>query len=123
MAGLPIKTRLDYYAGDSLSGIEVVWEDSQGVPIDLTDYLASLQVKDSSGTILLHLDSDTETGLTIDEENGKVIVNATATKMAEADFEPGSIYDYDIQVKSDNEETIRTLMFGKFVVHEQITQV
>lgn len=123
MAGLPIKTNLDYLFGDSFSGVEVIWQDIDGNPIDLTDFLASLQVRDSSGTLVLHLDSDIETGLEIEEDEGRVIVNATAQKMADSSLVAKEVYDYDIQVKSDDGATVRTLMFGKFSVHEEITEV
>ena len=123
MAGLPIKTNLEYQYGDSYSGVEVIWQDVDGDPIDLTDFLASMQVKNSSGDLLLHLDSEYETGLELEEENGKVIVNATSDKMTDGDLVAGEIYDYDIQVKSSDGLTVRTLMYGKFSVHEQVTEV
>lgn len=126
MSGLPIKTNLDYYDGDSFSGVEVIWQDADGEPIDLTDFLASLQVKDSDGVEVLHLDSDEsdgEGGLEIEAEDGKVVVNANAQQMASGSLVAGEIYNYDIQVKSEDGSTVRTLMFGKFSVHEQVTEV
>lgn len=123
MAGLPNKTELKYLYGDSLSGIEVVWQEADGTAVDLTDFLASLQVRDSDGQVVLHLDSDLEGGLTIEADEGKVIVNASAGKMTEGGLVPGKIYDYDIQVKSEDGDTVRTLMFGKFSVYAQVTDV
>lgn len=123
MTGLPIKTNLEYLYGDSFSGVEVIWEDVEGNPIDLTDFLASMQVKNSRGDVLMYLDSDVETGLELEPTEGKVIINAAATKMVSGGLVPKEIYDYDIQVKSDDGLTVRTLMFGKFSVHEEVTEV
>lgn len=127
MSGLPIKKEIRYYYGDSLSGVEAVWQDADGDPIDLTGFLASMQVKDADGELLLALDSagdsDGEGGLTIVEEEGKVIVNAPAPQMMDGSLVPREIYDYDLQVKSEDGNTVRTLMSGKFSVYAQVTEV
>lgn len=123
MAGLPSDTPLDYWYGDSFSGVSVVWKDANGTPINLTGYLASLQVRDENDVLVLHLDSAGQTGLTIDALNGKVSISATAPKMVGGTLVQGTVYDYDLQVKSGDGNTIRTLLYGKFVVHEQATEV
>lgn len=115
---------LVYHYGDSWNSLAIVWKDSAGNPKDLTNYLASMHVRDeTTDTLVLHLDSDVEGGLVVTPAEGKVSTSATPTKMMGGSLVQGQTYDYDIQVKSQDGSIIRTLLKGKFVVDEEQTNV
>ena len=114
---------LTYHYGDSFSGITWEWRDSSNNPKDITGYLASLKVKDENGTEYLHLDSDSNGGLTVVGASGQVVLNASPTLMTSGSLVAGTNYEYDIQVKSSDGSIIQTLTKGPFRVDEEITDV
>jgi len=110
-----------YHYGDSLSGIGVQWQQASGTPHDLTGYTAELEVKDGfGGTTLLSLtDGD---GLTIIGEQGTVLLDATSAKMLGGTLVEGSgDHVYDLEVRNGT-ATVRTLLKGRFVIDQQVTQ-
>lgn len=59
--------------------LTTAWQflDASEVPIPLTDYTAQLDVREPrAGTLWLHLSTEVDGGLTIDEPNGIVAVKA-----------------------------------------------
>jgi hypothetical protein len=116
---------LVWHFGDSFLTPTWQWKDSAGVAKNITGYLASLKVRDSAGLELLHLDSDTNGGLSIPTgTDGKVVPNATPALMAGGSItNVDGVYEYDVQVKSADGSIVKTLTRGAFRVDKEITDV
>src|SRR5262245_56024871 len=121
-----LRKKLIYHYGDTFEGIEVLWKDANGNPINLAGYTATMRVKAVAGagtgqTTLLILSSAGGDGLVIDAGNGKVTISATPTKMTTAPsaLVQGQRYFYDLQVK--NVAETQTLLEGEFWVDPEVT--
>lgn len=119
-----VETRtLVYHYGDTFDGVDIIWKDALGVPINLSGYDATMRVKSVTGspaaaTVLL-LTSVASGGLTIDAPAGKVSINATPAQMTGQSLEQGQRYFFDLQVK--NSQETQTLLRGEFWVDPEVT--
>lgn len=108
-------TTLEIYRGDDVSW-DLIFKDSEGVPIDITGYTFFFTVKenkaDTDDEALITKTVDTHT----DPTNGETEINLSSTL---TNITPG-LFWYDIQQK-DNIGKIKTLVVGRIRVHEDIT--
>lgn len=116
---------LVYHYEDSFVGVEWQWTEDDDTPKSIAGYLASLMVRDADEVLVLHLDSDAQGGLQIPDGGltGKVLANASPTKMTSGALVEGQSYSYDLQVKSSDGSIRHTFTKGPFRVDRQVTDV
>lgn len=112
----PQRKDLSHVEGDSLNGLVFVWKNSSGVAKDLTGYTARLTIKNSSGTQLLQLTNGS--GLVLTGSEGKVEVEATPVQMAGA---VEGEHVWDLELTSSDLTIKRTIVGGRFVVSDGVT--
>ena len=129
-ANLDIAEKLDIICkrGDSFN-MTITMTDSAGEPINLTDYIFSMEVKSkrvsngrASGTTLPVVYEETiladtsDIGNSVDAASGQVTFTVAASTMKTID--PG-VYVYDIQY--DNTAEVRTILEGLFKVNPDVS--
>lgn len=95
----------------------LVWNDSNGSPINITGYSARLKIKPfpGSGTTILSLTESS--GLTITGASGRIDVLITATQTAAMTFTTAY---YDLEVES-GAGVVSRLMSGSVVLLKEVT--
>lgn len=100
----------------------IVYEDSAGVLVNLTDYTARMQVRVQvhSTTTLLALTSAVGGGITLGGAAGTIEISISATTMAAT---PAGPYWYDLELlpAGVEEDTLR-LIEGRFTITREITR-
>jgi hypothetical protein len=94
------------------------WQDSTGVPVNLTGYTARMQVRatiDSAST-LLSLTTE-NSGIALGGAAGTVTITATATQTAAV---AAGCYVYDIELVIGS--TVVRLVQGQFTVDGEVTR-
>lgn len=111
---IPFKQKLTALKGITFSQ-NVFASDGLGEPLDMTGYVARMQVRPDFGeTAILDLSSPSN-GIVIDEE----LVQVTITAAQTAALDAGN-YKYDLEVESPD-GTVLQLLYGSFKVKESIT--
>lgn len=99
--------------------LTVIYKDSAGVPVDLTAYLARMQVRKRSRAPGAPLVSLTESsGIAIDPLNGRLdlSIDAPTTRLL-----PEGEWAYDIEIEAPG-GIITRLLYGKAVVRAEVTR-
>jgi hypothetical protein len=102
----------------SIWNLTIVYQDSDGDPIDLTGYTAAMQLRQNYNSELADLTLTTANGgLTINGPTGTIQVSASAvqTGLLSAGF-----YVYDLELTSGS--NISRLIQGQITVAEQVTR-
>jgi hypothetical protein len=94
------------------------WQDSTGVPVNISGYTARMQVRAtvSSSTILLSFTTENG-GLTLGDAAGTITATATAATTAGV---AAGCYVYDLELI--NGATVYRLVQGQFTVDGEVTR-
>ena len=96
----------------------ISWKDSTGNPINLTDYVARMQLRPSPGDTAVSLELTTEnSGITLDVLQGKIHLFASASTMTA--LQPRS-YAYDLELVYGDE--VVKLLTGLFILRQEVTR-
>lgn len=94
------------------------WQDSTGLPVNLTGYTARMQVRDTIDAANILLTFTTENGgITLGAEAGTVTVTATAATTASIGI---GCFVYDLELI--NGATVYRLLQGAFTVDGEVTR-
>lgn len=94
------------------------WEDSSGIPIDLTLYTARMQVRATIGSPSTLLSLTTENGgISLGGTAGTITVTATATQTAAV---AAGCYVYDLEMVTG--AVVTRLVQGSFTVDAEVTR-
>lgn len=96
----------------------ITWQDSTGLPVNLTGYTARMQVRATidSGSTLLSLTTENG-GIDLGGTAGTVTLTATATQTAAV---AAGCYVYDIELVINS--TVVRLVQGQFTVDAEVTR-
>ena len=100
--------------------LEVVYKNSTGTPINLTNYTAALQIRQNyyDTTALLTLTSPSN-GIVITGATGTIDITMTSTQTGGLDE---GFYVYDLEISSSGGNVTR-LIQGQFTVSPEVTRV
>ena len=102
----------------SIWDLTIVYQDSDGDPIDLTGYTAAMQLRQNYNSEAADLTLTTANGgLTITGATGTIQVSATATQTGNLS---AGFYVYDLELTSGS--NISRLIQGQITVAEQVTR-
>jgi hypothetical protein len=99
--------------------INFQYEDSNGVPINLTNYTAKMQLRSlpTSATAVLTLTQGN--GITIVGATGLLEIHATAAQTGDID---AGFYYYDLEITAPVSGVITRLIQGQIEVNPQVTR-
>jgi hypothetical protein len=97
--------------------IDVIYKDSDGNPIPLTNYTAQLQLRTSYEASSASLNLTSSSGITITANAGKLAIHATATQTGAL---VAGDYVYDLEINSSG--FITRLIQGRAIVRPQVTR-
>lgn len=97
---------------------EITWLDAEGVPVDLTNYSARMQVRATaaSSTTLVSLTSPSS-GITLGGTAGTITLTITATATAAI---TAGCYVYDLELVDG--ATVYRILQGDFTVDAEVTR-
>lgn len=96
----------------------VTYNDSNGVPVNLTGYTAKMQIRPTPGASELAVELSTVNGrITLGGSAGTVTLNVAAADM---EFSAGQ-YAYDLELTSGSGVVTRVLM-GTFLLRGEVTK-
>lgn len=100
--------------------IQMVWRDSEGDPIDLTDYSVRSQVRQTHHSIdpILDLGDEGYISILTPETNGQLSIVIPASVTASL---PSGRFVFDIELE-DDVGTVTRLIEGSFVVTPEVTR-
>jgi hypothetical protein len=102
----------------SIWDLTLIYQDSDGDPVDLTNYTAAMQLRQNYNSELADLTLTTENGgLTITANTGTIQVAATATETGSLS---SGLYVYDLELISGS--NVSRLIQGQITVAEQVTR-
>lgn len=115
----PGKLDLEMWQGASWD-YTLTWT-TGGTPVNLTNYSARMQVRDSydAGTAVLSLTSGA--GITLGGTAGTVFLEANAVTTAAIPARPDNAYIYDLELVSAGTVVTR-LVEGAFTVYPEVTK-
>jgi hypothetical protein len=110
---------LNCYQGANFD-YSLTWQ-TGGTPVNLTNYSARMQVRDSydAGTAVVSLTSGT--GITLGGTAGTIYVELSSTETASLDGTPNAQYIYDLELISGAGYVTR-LVEGRFYVFPEVTR-
>jgi hypothetical protein len=97
--------------------VDVVYKDPAGVPINLSNYTAQLQLRTSYDAVSASLNLSSGSGITITANSGRIAISATATQtgaLVAGDY----VYDLEINLSG----VITRLIQGRAIVRPQVTR-
>lgn len=95
------------------------YQTSAGVPIDLTNYTARMQLRSLPEDPIAALTLTTGNGITITGSTGLVAVHATSTQTGSID---AGYYYYDVEITAPVTGVVTRLIQGQFQVNPQVTR-
>ena len=96
--------------------LNVTWSVDE-TPVDLTNYTAAMQVRQSVGATTAELSIDSDAGITLGGTAGTININISADTMGSAI--PGD-YVYDLELDSGG--TVTRLLQGNFQIIGEVTK-
>ena len=98
----------------------LTWQ-TGGTPVNLTNYSARMQVRDSydGGSAVVSLTSGT--GISLSGTAGSIVIEMTAAQTAALDGTPNTQYIYDLELQSGAGYVTR-LVEGRFFVFPEVTR-
>lgn len=99
--------------------LQITWNDSNGDPIDITDYTAEMQMRSlpNSTTAQMTL-STTNGGITIDGATGVIELHATATQTNVS----AGYYYYDLELTAPLTDAKTRLIQGQINLNAEVTR-
>lgn len=98
--------------------VSLTYNDGEGNPVDLTDYTARMQARESYTSATTVLDIDSSDGITLGGTAGSIQINVNATTTAAIG---AAQYVYDMELVSNSGEVTR-LIEGTLVVTPEVTR-
>jgi hypothetical protein len=96
----------------------IVYEDANGAPINLTGYIARMQVREDYSTATAVLTLTTENGrIALGGANGTIVLNIAASAM---ELIPANSYVYDLELEYG--AVVTRLVQGTFTVNAEVTR-
>ena len=122
------KYNLTMWQGSTFS-FEIVVNDSEDKPEDLTGFIARMQIRPSykSSTIIESLSSSTGE-ITIDGTNGKLSVALSAARTAAVKVNmtngkpPRTVYVYDLEIEDSTQHIVSKILWGDITVYGEVTR-
>jgi hypothetical protein len=99
--------------------INFQYEDSNGAPIDLTNYAAKMQLRSLPNSASAVLTLTQNNGITITGATGLLEVHATATQTGNID---AGYYYYDLEITAPITNVVTRLIQGQIEVNPQVTR-
>lgn len=98
---------------------QFVWNDSNGVPIDITGYTARMQIRQTVGSVGFEVELTTENGgITLGGALGTVDLLISATATAALDF-LAAVYDLELVSPTS---IVTRLVKGSVVLDKEVTR-
>jgi hypothetical protein len=91
-----------------------------GTPVDLTNYDARMQVRESYDSTAVILDLVAGTGITLGGTAGTIYLEASATVTAGFDGTPNKQFIYDLELESAG--VVTRLVEGTFTINPEVTR-
>lgn len=110
----PKESNFNVVQGDTLN-LNVLYKDPDGLPIDLTGYAASLEVKDKPGGRILCATASVGDGITITSASGSIDISLSPSKTRKFTVPRAA---YQLQLSYNN--TYTTLLHGWFLVEKSV---
>lgn len=97
----------------------IVWKDSNGTPVDLTGYVARMQIRQqvNSETIIVSLTTENNR-IELDATNGKLTLLLDATTTAAINQFSGV---YDLELES-SDGTVTAILAGRVKIAREVTR-
>ena len=109
---------LDIWQGQTFTQ-EIVWKDSIGTPVDLTNYTARMQVRKKVKSSTTEIELTTANGrISLGTTNGTITLTISATDTASLDF---TCAVYDLELESQTSVVTRVLE-GSVTLHPEVTR-
>lgn len=97
----------------------IIWKDANGVPINLSNYAARMQIRRSTtGNALIHALSSEDSTIVIDGPNGSMTLGIPADDSVNF---PAGKHVYDLEVEELTTNVVTRLIRGSFVVISEVT--
>jgi hypothetical protein len=112
----PGRYNLTVYQGTTFQ-LKPVWKIG-GVPVNLTNYSADMQVRYATDTALIVELSTSGSGATIDAADGRINLYISATDTAAL---PAGTYQYDLNLTNNTDGTVYKILQGVFIVNASVT--
>ena len=112
----PGRYNLTVYQGTTFD-LKPVWKIG-GVPVDLTNYSADMQVRYATDTAVIVELATSNGNATIDGPYGRVNLHLSATQTAAL---PVGTYQYDLNLTNNSDGTVYKILQGTFVVNASVT--
>lgn len=96
----------------------LIYKDSEGNPVDLTNYTARSKARASLESNVIIWNLTNGNGITLGGATGEITLTISAADTA--DYEPGAVYVYDLELI--NGTTITRLIQGQVTVSGEVTR-
>lgn len=97
----------------------IIWKDENGNPVDVTGYVARMQIRKTKGDskIILSLDSGDLGGITLGTTDGKITITIPADVTADLNFDSG-VYDLELEKSG----VVTRLLEGRVTLSKEVTR-
>lgn len=96
----------------------IIWNDANGVPVNLAGYTARMQVREDYFSTVAALTLTTENGrITFGGATGSIVLNVSAADMTLVE---SSMYVYDLELVLNG--VVTRLIQGTFTVNAEVTR-
>ena len=112
----PGRYNLAVYQGTTFD-LKPVWKIG-GVPVNLTNYSADMQVRAATDTAVIVEFSTATGGATIDAAYGRINLHLTAAQTAAL---TSGTYQYDLNLTNNTDGSVYKILQGTFVVNASVT--
>lgn len=113
----PGRYNLAVYKGTTFD-LKPVWKIG-GVPVDLTNYTADMQVRYATDTAIIIELSTSNGRATIDAAYGRINLHISATDTTAL---TAGTYQYDLNLTNTIDSTVYKILQGVFIVNPSVTQ-
>jgi hypothetical protein len=98
----------------------ITWKDGMGAPVNLTDYTARMQVRESidAPTVLMELTTENG-GITLGGVAGTIVLSQDAVTMAAVTWTSGV---YDLELVAGVGGQVTRLLSGRIKVNPEVTR-
>jgi hypothetical protein len=105
----------------------IQYTDSNGSPIDLTDYSARMQIRESvdSNVVLVNLTTNVGSdgsGIVITPASGTLDITLSAVSSSQLSFTGEAVYDLEIYSGSGDSTYVARILEGKVKLSKEVTR-
>jgi tRNA threonylcarbamoyladenosine modification (KEOPS) complex Pcc1 subunit len=112
----PGRYNLTVYKGTTFE-LKPVWKIG-GVPVNLGDYSANMQVRAATDTAVIVELSTSTGGATIDAADGRINLYISATNTSAL---TAGTYQYDLNLTNNSNGTVYKILQGAFIINASVT--